>query len=99
MRIGKIGMQVSSEEVLITKDGFVLSPFPKFTKDNFSTNRKTINVVKKVDLWLVNNAYEKSLWKNDRFNQIQFKHMIDNCKKNNLSTSDKDSAEMYIFEM
>lgn len=100
MRVGEIGMKVSSKEVLITKDGFVLKPFPKFTEDTVSNNRKTINLVKKIYLWLIDNAYQKALWKKDEFNQTQFKRILDDIENKIKPTiSDKESAEIYLFEM
>ena len=95
MKTYTYNMSLKSEEVVKTQDGYITTPFVKFDKSNFSTNRKAINVVKKVEHWLIKNAYLKSLYKKDEYNQFIFSNLLMEKK---IQQADKDSAEMYLVE-
>lgn len=89
-RPGKVGMMLSSGEVVLTATGRETTPFPKVLAN---TNRKAINALKRVDTWLMQNALDEARSRGDNFNARQFEQNLDKP-----SQSDKDSAEYYLFD-
>ena len=49
--------------------------------------------VKRVEAWLIGNARQEASHRRDSFNSLMF----GNVDLSNLSQSDKDAAEMYLF--
>lgn len=88
MKEGRCGMMLESEEVVITASGRQTTPFPKFKKF-------TRNLIPKVDKWLFDNAILEAQYRKDDWNLAIFK--LSTTPKN-MSQSDKDCAEMYLFE-
>jgi hypothetical protein len=89
-RHGEIGGKLAEKEIVLTATGRETTPFPKL---NWGSNRKAINTTKRVDQWLIENARAEAKARGDDFNSLQF----DNMDLKNLSPSDKDSAELYLF--
>jgi len=90
MRQGKVGDRFYEGEVVLTITGKETTPFPKLTLDS---NRKTINTLKRVDKWLLENTQKEAHSRNDEFNSTTF----DRMNSTKLSMSDKDTLEYYLF--
>jgi|688.fasta_scaffold943791_2 hypothetical protein len=88
IRQGFVGCKLASGEIVRTLSGRYTTPFPKFSKI-------TASLFKKVDKWLIQNAYDEAVSRGDDFNATIFKQDID-CKS--IPTASKDAAEMYLFE-
>lgn len=88
MKAGKVGMKLSAGEQVLTKTGRLTTPFPKV---DVSTDRKAHNTVKRVDQWLMQNAYDEAVARNDEYNSLMFR------VKGFISPADKDCAEQYLF--
>ena len=87
---GTIGMMVGEGEVYLTSTGRETTPVPKI---GATSERKTINAVKRVEGWLMQNALDEARSRGDDFNARMFEQ---NLAK--PSQSDKDSAELYLFD-
>jgi hypothetical protein len=72
-----------------SKSGRELTPFPK---QDYSTNRKCTNSLKKWWSWMYENAKEEV--KNDSWQTT----LISAINLNNLSTSDKDTLNLILFD-
>jgi len=77
-------------ETKLTIMGRQTIPFPKI---DTSTNIKTSNTLKRVDNWLIDNAVTEARIRNDDYNLRQF----ENINRENITSSDKDSAHLYLF--
>jgi len=91
IRRGKVGNKYYTGDIVLTVSGQRTTPFPKIDTES---NRKTIHTIKRVNEWLFQNAIAEAKAQKDEFNLLQFK----NTNLKNLSQSDKDCAEMYLFE-
>lgn len=89
---GKVGMMLAPGEVVLTASGRETTPFPKFQT---RTGKTTARHLAEVDKWLLQNAATEALSRGDTFNAPVFQSAADNPK--NISQSDKDSAEEYLF--
>ena len=90
IKVGKVGDKMSAGEVVLTASGREATPFPKL---DFDSKGKSTNTIKRVDTWLIDNAVKEAESRGDEFNLLQFK----NVNLKNVSQSDKDSAEEYLF--
>lgn len=88
-RQGRVGDLLHSGEVVLTSSGRLTSPFPKI---DLETERKAGNTIKRVQQWLVQNALDEALAREDDFNALLFKASL-----NQPQQADKDSAELYLF--
>jgi len=77
-------------ETKLTVTGRQTIPFPKI---DTSTNIKISNTLKRVDDWLIDNAVTEARIRNDDYNLRQF----ENINRENITSSDKDSAHLYLF--
>ncbi|VVC05630.1 Uncharacterised protein [uncultured archaeon] len=91
IRRGKIGDMLSSGEVVLTVSGRKTTPFPDL---RFGSLRKTQNTEHRVERWLMDNAVIEAEAHKDDFNLIQFR-----ANQRKPSQADKDSAEMYLFDL
>lgn len=57
------------------------------------TNRKCINDLKKHDAWLIEQVREEALSRGDDYNLL----WINRMKPGDISPSDKDCANLYLF--
>jgi hypothetical protein len=89
-RQGRVGMMLSSGQVVLTSSGRKTTPFPKVKTD---TDRKATATVKAVDRWLIDNARDEARARGDDFNATMFGRV----SLVSPSQSDKDSAEEYLF--
>lgn len=89
-RQGEVGGMLSSNEVVLTATGRKTTPFPKVAVD---TDRKAARTTKLADAWLMQNALDEARARGDEYNARQFER---NLAK--PSQSDKDSAELYLFD-
>lgn len=89
-RKGKVGDKLSEGEIVLTSSGRLSSAFPKI---NCETERKTLNTIKRVEQWLINNAIEEAKFKNDSFALLLFQ----NESVKNLPQASKDCMEYYLF--
>lgn len=87
---GEVGGMLGSGEVRRTSSGRTTTPFPDVRT---GTERKTSATVKRVDEWLRENAIEEAKARGDNYNAKIFEH----SDPKNLSQSDKDSFEEYLF--
>lgn len=87
---GEVGEKLAEGDTRITAGGNRTTPFPKV---DVSTDRKAQNTLKRVDQWLIQNAINEAQARGDDFNLRQFQGI----SLNNISQSDKDSAEQYLF--
>lgn len=87
---GTTGMMLAPGQVVLTSSGRKTTPFPVF---DTSTRRKTSKSLAAVEQWLITNALTEARELKDRFNERQFEAVI----SRNISQSDKDSAEEYLF--
>lgn len=92
LKRGKVGMMLAPGEVVLTTSGRETTPFPKFQT---KTGKTTTKHISEVDKWLLQNAANEALSRGDTFNAPVFQSAADNPK--NISPSDKDSAEEYLF--
>lgn len=83
-------MLLEAGQIVETVSGRLTSPVPKIS---IESNRKIINSVKRINEWLISEAIKESSFRNDEYNNIMFSNM--NIK--NLSQSDKDSLNSYLF--
>lgn len=88
---GVVGMKLAEGEVAITASGRHCTPFPKV---DLSTSRRSINTLRRVDKWLIQNIIMEAQDREDSFNLPVFQAMT----AKNLSVSDKDTAEIYLFD-
>jgi len=79
------GRLVAAGDIVLTLSGRKTSPFPKVTP----------RTLKKVDKWLLQNAYDEAVARGDNFNAVVFKSDLE-CKS--IPQASKDSAEIYLFE-
>ena len=86
-------MLLGHQEVVLTLTGRKTTPFVKLLTAK-GTPLKRINI-KAIDQWLIQNAYDEAVARNDDFNARIFLHQL---QSNYISTSDKDAAEAYLFE-
>lgn len=86
---GEIGMKLGAGERVLTASGRPTTPFPKI---NTATNKTTLNTMKRVDQWLIDNAIDEARARGDKFNQRQFA-----ANRDKPSQADKDGAELYLF--
>lgn len=89
---GHIGVKLGCGEVAYNSYGFETTPFPKIDLTN---NRKAINTLKRIDEWLISNALLFAQSRNDKYMVLQFEQISKNMR--NISQSDKDCAEYYLF--
>lgn len=85
---GYVGIKLAEGEIVRCPDGFLTSPFPKI---DLTSNRKASNTLKRVDEWLMRNAYNKASFNKDEYNMINF------MSTKNITQSDKNCAELYLF--
>lgn len=86
---GEVGMKLASGDVVLTKSGNVTSPFPQI---NLSSSRKSLNTLKRVDAWLMLNAFHEALRDKNSLAAYDFeKNMV------KPSEADKLCAEIYLF--
>lgn len=85
-----VGGSLSEGQTATTASGRTTTPFPRI---DIGSERKAQNTVKRVNEWLVGNALAEAESRGDDFNATQFR-AIDS---RNISQSDKDSAELYLF--
>jgi hypothetical protein len=78
-------------EITLTATGNRTTPFPKI---DFSTNRRSINTLKRSNKWLLANAITEAEIRIDTYNLIIFKSL----KLNNLSTNDIECLNYYLFD-
>ena len=88
-RQGEVGMKLEPGESVLTASGRHTTVFPKVATD---TNRKTLNTLKAVDTWLMQNALDEASARGDDFNAPQFE-----AAQAKPQQADKDSAEEYLF--
>jgi len=89
-RQGRVGMMLSSGQVVLTSSGRKTTPFPKVKTD---TDRKATATVKAVDRWLIDNARDEAQARGDDFNATAF----GGINSRSISQADKDAAEEYLF--
>lgn len=89
---GYIGVKLGEGDTAYNDHGFITTEFPKIDLTN---NRKTINTLKRIDEWLISNALLFAQSRNDKYMVLQFEQISKNMK--NISQSDKDCAEYYLF--
>ena len=82
-------MKLAEKEQVLSVMGKT-TPFPKI---DLSTGRKTLNTIKRIDNWLIDNAISEAKRRNDKFNLRQFECI----NRKNITQSDKDSANLYLF--
>lgn len=90
-RRGKVGEMLSSGEVVLTASGRATTPFPKVS---MGTDRKTMNTVRAVDRWLLENAAAEARSRGDDTNARVFEA---DAGAKSISPASKDSAEEYLF--
>ena len=74
----------------ISVHGVELDPVPKI---DCTSNRKSINTLKRVYNWLKVSCIKVAEYKNDDWNKMMF-----NCVNiNNISQSDIDGMNLYLF--
>lgn len=91
MKQGYVGIKLAEGETVLTITGRETSPFPKL---DFETNRKTLNSLKRVQLWLHSNAVAEAIARNDEFTLMNLGPS--DCKK--FTQAILDLAEYYLFE-
>lgn len=89
VRRGAVGDKFAEGEVVKTSSGRSTSPFPKI---DLASERKTGNTLKRVELWLMQNAVDEARSRGDEFNAAQFEANLPKPQQ-----ADKDAAEEYLF--
>lgn len=92
IRPGKVGDMLSPGQVVLTTTGRKTTPFPKNALSGGS-NAAASKAVKAVDSWLMENAADEAHSRGDENNAMAFASNV-----MRPSQSDKDSAEMYLFD-
>ena len=90
LKKGEVGGKMKEGEVRLTATGRETTPFPRI---DMSTARKADATMKRVDNWLIDNAIAEAKARGDKFNLVQF----ENINRKNITKSDKDGAEIYLF--
>lgn len=83
-------MRLGAGDVATTTSGRSTSPFPKIDLDS---NRKATNTLKRVQLWLIENAISEATARGDGFNRRGFETAL-----KSPSPADLDCAELYLFD-
>ena len=83
-------MFFSDGQVVLTKRGIKTTPFPRV---DCSTNRRTINTIKRQNKWLLDNARMVADKTNDSWGLLLLKNM----DVKNLSPADQDHLHVYLF--
>ena len=89
VRQGSVGGQLHAGEVVRTASGRLTSPFPKI---DTGSDRKSSNTLKRVEQWLMQNAFDEAQSRDDDFNALQFKASLSKPQQ-----ADKDCAEEFLF--
>ena len=89
VRRGTVGGKYAVGEIVNTSSGRATTPFPKI---DLASERKAGNTLKRVELWLMQNAIDEARSRGDEFNTAQFEA---NLLKPQQAA--KDSAEEYLF--
>lgn len=86
---GRIGGRLLAGEVVTTASGRLTTPFPRV---DFGTERRSLATVRRAEAWLLQNAADEAIAREDAFNAQQFHSVLDRP-----SQADKDAAEEYLF--
>jgi hypothetical protein len=89
-RLGELGMHLTAEEQVITASGRLTTPFP--LELVCSSTRKTVNTIRRVDTWLIDNATIEAELRGNGFAARLFR-----LARNAPTTADKDCAEVFLF--
>lgn len=89
-RVGHLGMKPRSGEQVLTSHGNVTTPFPTV---DVSTPRRATATVNRVNVWLIENARTEAELRKDTHGAF----LLGAIDVRNLSQSDKDHAEAYLF--
>lgn len=95
MKIGYHGIKLGTGEQVLTRSGHPTTPYPKV---DCSTNRKTINTVKRVHEWLLTNALIEAVRNDDDFATRQFRGDII-CSKGKYPPASIEAASYYLFDI
>jgi hypothetical protein len=68
-RRGTVGISLHAGDVVLTATGRQTTPFPKI---DVASDRKATNTLKRVDLWLIDNAIAEAKARGDDFNLRMF---------------------------
>jgi hypothetical protein len=90
--VGRVGGMYAAGQVVATVTGRHTTPFPHI---DVTTERRAINTLRRVDAWLIGNAVAEAAARHDRFAGNQFKRVT----VNDITTADRDLAELYLFEL
>jgi hypothetical protein len=83
-------MMLSSGEQVLTVSGRVTAPFPRV---DVTTDRRTANTLRRVEAWLIGAATAEAAHRRDQWTLTH----LTQISLRNLSQSDKDTAELYLF--
>ncbi|WP_147707790.1 hypothetical protein [Microvirga massiliensis] len=89
-RRGTVGISLRAGDVVLTATGRETTSFPKI---DVTSDRKATNTLKRVSLWLMDNAIAEAESRGDDFNL----RMFEACRTK-PSQADRDSAEHYLFD-
>lgn len=87
---GTVGMKLAAGDVVLTKTGRTTTPFPEL---KFGTERKTSNTLRRVDLWLHENALAEAKATGDDFGHRLFASETGKS----FPQAVKDCMEEYLF--
>lgn len=97
-RRGGAGMLLASGEQVLTTSGRVTTPFPRI---DMSASRRAASTLRRVDAWLLANARTESQGARHRRSvALRTGHGRgpQMAEVGNLSSADKDTCEMILFE-
>jgi hypothetical protein len=89
-RQGTVGIMLATREIVLSSTGRETTPFPKV---DCTSEGKAKNTLKRVDLWLMDNAIAEAKSRGDDFNLRVFE-----ACRTKPSQADRDSAEHYLFD-
>lgn len=89
LRQGCLGIKLASGEQVLTASGCTTTPFPNISLGSVRKNNATL---KRVDAWLISNALAEA-----DARRLPM-HLIQAVDLSNLSQSDRDLAEMILFD-
>lgn len=93
-RQGKIGIRLAEGEQVYTVTYRLTTPFPKL---DLTSERKSLNTLKRVDKWLLLNAQQEAA-SHTHPNMSLWKLAVESIDINNMSQSDKDTCELILFD-
>src|SRR5690606_4970515 len=84
----------SPGETPTTSSGRKTTPFPNV---DFGSDRKITNTIRRVQVWLMENALAEAETRGDQFNATGFRADLEAARRGNLPPASAEAANEYLF--